>query len=62
MFFGLIALYGTQGVWNNRFAYGVGGSPAMQKHLLLSGVMVVVFGYFCVSSFVRASRKNKGKR
>ena len=62
LFFGLIALYGIQGVWSNRMAYGASGNPTMQKHLMLAGGLLVVFGYFCISSFVRASRKNKGKR
>jgi hypothetical protein len=61
LFFGLIALYGVQGVWGSRMAYSASGNPTLQKHLMLSGGLLLVFGYFCVSSFVKASRKNKGK-
>ncbi|RXH57630.1 hypothetical protein [Granulicella sibirica] len=59
VFFGLIALFGLQGMWTNRFAFRATASHTDHQHLLLETALAVVFGYFCASSFIRASRRSR---
>jgi hypothetical protein len=59
VFFGLIALFGLQGMWSHRFAFSATASHADHQHLLIETALAVVFGYFCASSFIRASRRSR---
>ena len=60
VFFGLFALTMAVGLWRQRGAIlGAGaGHEALVRFLLLAGV-ALLFGYFCVSSFLRAGRKGR---
>jgi hypothetical protein len=60
VFFGIFALYAASGAWKLRAA--LPDTPANHEahvHFLLAAGMAILFGYFCVSSFVRASRRGK---
>jgi hypothetical protein len=59
VFFGIFALFGLASVWRLRSAWHPGS--AGQKQLLGAIAMLVVFGYFCVSSFVRARRRERSR-
>jgi hypothetical protein len=37
------------------------GSRDAHVHLLIAVAMAVVFSYFCVSSFVKANRRSRGR-
>ncbi len=56
LFFALFALFFVQSVYRVRNDWRQGPEHA---HLLLYSVLAVGFGWFSVSSFVRAYRKNK---
>ena len=56
LFFALFALFFVQSVYRVRTAWRQGPEHA---HLLLYCVLAVGFGWFSVSSFIRAYRKNK---
>jgi len=56
LFFALFALFFVQSVYRVRTAWRQGPEHA---HLLLYCVLAVGFGWFSVSSFTRAYRKNK---
>jgi hypothetical protein len=59
VFFGVFALYGLGTVWRLR---GDWHADAPGHRQLLGGVvMLAIFGYFCVSSFVRARRRERGR-
>jgi hypothetical protein len=60
VFFGLFALTMGVGLWRQRgVILGTGaGHEALVRFLLLAGV-ALLFGYFCVSSFLRAGRKSR---
>ncbi len=60
VFFGLFALTMAVGLWRQRgVVLGAGaGHEAMVRFFLLAGV-ALLFGYFCVSSFLRAGRKGR---
>jgi hypothetical protein len=60
VFFGLFALTMGVGLWRQRgTVLGAGaGHEALVRFLLLAGV-ALLFGYFCVSSFLRAGRKSR---
>jgi hypothetical protein len=57
VFFGIFALFGLGTVWRLRGDW----HPASPGHReLLGGMgMLAIFGYFCVSSFVRARRRER---
>ena len=60
VFFGLIALFGLQGVWSHRDAFhSTAQNQSDHQHLLLAAALAIVFGYFCLSSFQRAARKSR---
>jgi hypothetical protein len=60
VFFGIFALFAGSAVWKGRAALEeTAGNHDAHVHLLLSAAMAAVFGYFCVSSFVRAGRRGK---
>ena len=62
VFFGIFAAFAAGGAWRMRWALhetSVNHDPHVR--FVASLVMAVVFGYFCVSSFVKANRKTKGR-
>jgi hypothetical protein len=62
VFFGIFALFALGGVWRLREAWHVtAGNEAEHRNLLGAVAMLAVFGYFCVSSFVRAKRRERGR-
>lgn len=54
--FSLFALVSGVEVWNHRA--DLHGDGTARGHLLVAVVMFLVFGYFTISSFLRASRRN----
>jgi len=62
VFFGIFALFALAGVWRLREAWhATAGNEAEHRNLLGAVAMLAVFGYFCVSSFVRAKRRERGR-
>jgi hypothetical protein len=60
VFFGLFALIAVGYLWKLRGAWRTGAAdPASHRSLMGAVVMLVLFGYFCVSSFVRARRRER---
>ena len=57
VFFGLFALTAAIEVWRLHRNFRAGGDAA--KHVWFAVAMLVVFGYFTVSSFVRAGRRSR---
>jgi hypothetical protein len=63
VFFGLFVLTAGMNVWKLRGNLRDSGvNHTAHEHLVFSVVMLAVFGYFCVSSFVRAGRKSRRSR
>jgi hypothetical protein len=61
VFFGIFALFAAGGVWKMR---GEWWQTAAANHdartrLIAAAAMAVLFGYFCVSSFVKARRRER---
>ena len=62
VFFGIFALTATIGVWKLRTTLtGPASTHQAHTHFALTAAMAVLFAYFCVSSFVKAARKNRGR-
>ncbi len=62
VFFGLFVLTAGMNVWKLRGnLHDAGANHTEHQHLLFSIAMLAVFGYFCVSSFVRAARRERGR-
>jgi hypothetical protein len=62
VFFGIFALFALGGVWRLHGAWrATAGNEAEHRNLLGALAMLAVFGYFCVSSFVRAKRRERGR-
>jgi hypothetical protein len=60
VFFGIFAVSAASSAWKMRGElHETVGNHEAHMHLLLAVVMAVVFGYFCVSSFVKANRRGK---
>lgn len=59
-FFGLVALTMTTGAWRLRGAVHSGAEPASLQHFWIFAGFAVLFGYFAVSSFVRARLRERG--
>jgi hypothetical protein len=58
VFFGIFGLFAGTGAWKLRGEWrATATNHDAHVHLLFSALMAVVFGYFCVSSFVKASRR-----
>jgi hypothetical protein len=57
VFFGIFAMFALAAVWRLRGEWH--STTANHRSLLGAVVMLVVFGYFCVSSFVRAYRRER---
>jgi hypothetical protein len=62
VFFGIFALFAGVGTWKLRGdLHQTAVNHEAHVHVLFSLLMAVVFAYFCVSSFVRASRRQHGR-
>lgn len=60
VFFGIFALYAASGVWKLRGDLReTATNHDDHVHLLLAAGMAVLFGYFCVTSFLRAGRRGR---
>jgi hypothetical protein len=60
VFFGIFALFAATGAWKIRQAWrGTATNHEAHVQFLLTALMAVVFGYFFVSSFVRAHRRGR---
>jgi len=60
VFFGLFALIALGYLWKLRGAWHGGAANAANHRSLMGAVaMLVLFGYFCVSNFVRARRRER---
>jgi len=62
VFFGIFALSAGIAVWKMRAAlHETAANHDMHSRLMVGVLMVLVFGYFCVSSFVKANRRTRGR-
>jgi hypothetical protein len=62
VFFGIFAVFAAGGAWRMRWAlHETSENHDAHVRFVASLVMAVVFGYFCMSSFVKANRKTKGR-
>jgi hypothetical protein len=60
VFFGLFALVALGYLWKLRAAWHAGvADAATHRSLIGAAIMFVLFGYFCVSSFLRARRRER---
>jgi hypothetical protein len=60
VFFGIFAVFAASNAWKMRGDLReTAGNHDAHVHLLVTAAMAVVFGYFCVSSFVKSSRRGK---
>jgi hypothetical protein len=60
VFFGIFAVFAIGGAWRMRGQWGqIAANHDARLHLLGTVAMAVVFGYFCVSSFVKAARRGR---
>ena len=60
VFFGIFAAFALSGVWRFHAAWRLSASNAREHQGLVgSAAMALVFGYFCVSNFVRARRRER---
>lgn len=58
VFFGLFAITAGVGVWKSRSELHEGG--AAEHRFWFAAGMLIVFGYFSISSFLRARRRGRG--
>jgi hypothetical protein len=62
VFFGIFALLALGYLWKFRGAWRASAANAgAHRSLMGAAVMLALFGYFCVSSFVRARRRERGR-
>jgi hypothetical protein len=60
VFFGIFAVYAASGAWKLRGDLReTATNHDAHMHLLMAAGMALVFGYFCVSSFLRAARRGR---
>ena len=59
VFFGIFALYGVNTMWRVHTSWHT-GSPGYRQ-FVGGALMLAVFGYFCVTSFLRARRRERGR-
>lgn len=59
VFFAIFAMYGASTLWRTRADWH-SGSPSHQQ-FVGGAVVLAVFGYFSVSSFLRARRRERGR-
>jgi hypothetical protein len=63
VFFGVFAVFAASGAWKMRGVLHEGmGDRDGHLRFSMAVVMALIFGYFCVSSFVRANRRGKQTR
>ena len=56
-FFALFAVFAAVELWRRRGDLHAAGAP--RQHLAFAAAMFLVFGYFTVSSFVKAHRRSR---
>ena len=62
VFFGVFAVFAGSGAWKMRAAlFETATNHDAHVRFLVSVAMTALFGYFCVSSFVRANRRSRGR-
>jgi hypothetical protein len=62
VFFGIFALFALGTVWRLRGEWhSTATNAASHRNLLGAVLMLVVFGYFCVTSFIRAHKRERGR-
>lgn len=62
VFFGVFALLALGYMWKLRGAWrATAANAGAHRSLMGAAVMLALFGYFCVSSFVRARRRERGR-
>jgi len=62
VFFGIFAMFSSVSAWKMRgVLHEAAGSRDAHVRLVMAVAMAVVFSYFCVSSFVKANRRAKGR-
>jgi hypothetical protein len=60
VFFGIFALFAATGAWKLRNnLHDTGANHEAHVHFLLTALMAGIFGYFFVSSFVKAHRRGR---
>lgn len=59
VFFGIFALYGFNTMWRAHGSWHT-GSPN-HRQFVGGALMLALFGYFCITSFVRARRRERGR-
>jgi hypothetical protein len=60
VFFGIFALFAATGAWKLKENWrGVAANHEAHVQFLLTALMALVFGYFFVSSFVKAHRRGR---
>jgi hypothetical protein len=60
VFFGIFALFAAGGAWKIRAAlYETANNHDAHVRFLITATMALIFGYFCVSSFVKANRRSR---
>lgn len=61
-FFGIFAMYAASGAWKLRGSlHETAANHDAHMRFLLAAGMAALFGYFCVTSFLRASRRGKAR-
>jgi hypothetical protein len=62
VFFGIFALSAGLGAWRMRAGlHQTAANPDAHSRFLVAILMTGVFGYFCVSSFIKANRRTRGR-
>jgi hypothetical protein len=62
VFFGIFAVFAATGSWKMRAALReTAANHGAHGRLLISVAMAALFGYFCISSFVKANRRSRGR-
>ena len=62
VFFGVFAVFAGSGAWKMRTAlFETAANHGAHVRFLVAVAMAALFGYFCVSSFVRANRRSRGR-
>jgi hypothetical protein len=61
-FFGIFAAFAASGAWRLHAAWRLSTSNTHDHQELMGcAAMALIFGYFCVSNFVRARRRERGR-
>jgi hypothetical protein len=59
VFFGIFALVALQGLWSLRSVLRAGASAHDRHRLMIDVGVGLLFSYFCISSFLRARRRER---